>query len=120
MLSLLASGFSSSVVGTMAGAAIMQDFVHFRIPLWFRRLTTLLPALWVAWIGTDPTQALILSQVILSLVLPIPMFAVIWFSSQRRFVGEFSNRLPTTLVACGMGSVVLALNLFLLIQTLHG
>jgi manganese transport protein len=77
MASLLASGLSSSIVGTMAGQAIMQDFVSMRIPLWVRRLATMIPAVIVVAMGVDPTRALVLSQVVLSLVLPVPMVAML-------------------------------------------
>src|SRR5260370_985422 len=73
MLALLASGVSSSVVGVMAGQMIMQGFVPFRIPLWLRRLAVMMPSLVVVTAGMDITHALVLSQVVLSLVLPIPM-----------------------------------------------
>ena len=87
MASLLASGLSSSVVGTMAGQTIMQDFVGFRIPLWVRRLVTMVPAVVVVAIGVDPTQALVLSQVVLSLVLPVPMIALLVLSGRRDVMG---------------------------------
>ncbi len=76
MIALLASGLSSSVVGTMAGQVIMQDFLNWRTPLWVRRLATMLPTVLVAaWI-TDTTKALVVSQVILSFVLPIPLITL--------------------------------------------
>ena len=77
MASLLASGLSSSVVGTMAGQVIMQDFVGFRIPMWVRRAVTMVPAVVVVAMGVQATDALVLSQVVLSLVLPVPMIALL-------------------------------------------
>ena len=91
MASLLASGLSSSVVGTMAGQTIMQDFVGFRIPLWVRRLATMIPAVIVVAIGVDSTQALVLSQVVLSLVLPVPMIALLVLSGRRDVMGDFAS-----------------------------
>ena len=117
MISLLASGFSSSVVGTMAGQMIMQDFVNFRIPLWIRRLGTMLPAAAIVAIGVDSTQALVLSQVVLSLVLPVPMIALLILTGRKDVMGAFANRRPVRLLAFAATMVVLALNGVLLVQT---
>jgi len=117
MSSLLASGLSSSVVGTMAGQTIMQDFVGFRIPLWVRRLATMIPAVIVVAIGVDSTMALVLSQVVLSLVLPVPMIALLVLSGRRDVMGSFVNRRITQVGAVVAAVVVLTLNLLLLLQT---
>ncbi len=116
LLSLLASGFSSSVVGTMAGQVIMQDFVHFRIPLWLRRLITMLPPFVVVALGYDATEALVLSQVVLSLVLPIPMIALLMITSRRKVMGDFVNGRLLNAVAIAAAAVVLGLNVLLLLQ----
>jgi manganese transport protein len=87
LVSLFASGLSSSTVATMAGQVIMQGFVGFRIPIWVRRLVTMLPAFVVVAYGANATQALILSQVVLSLILPIPMLALLVLSSRRTVMG---------------------------------
>ena len=79
VVALLASGFSSSIVGVMAGQVIMQGFVSIRIPLWLRRLVVMAPSFAVVAAGMDITHALVLSQVVLSLVLPIPMVALVRF-----------------------------------------
>jgi manganese transport protein len=116
MTSLLASGLSSSVVGTMAGQTIMQDFVGFRTPLWLRRLLTMLPAFVVVAIGIDPTRALVLSQVVLSLALPVPMIALMILMFRRDVMGTFAPG-ATTRVASILGTaVVLGLNMVLLAQ----
>jgi manganese transport protein len=117
MVSLLASGFSSSVVGTMAGQVIMQDFVGFKIPLWVRRLATMVPAVVIVAIGVDSMQALVMSQVVLSLVLPVPMIALLVLSGRRDVMGAFANRRMTQVFAIAAAGVVLALNLVLLLQT---
>ena len=117
MASLLASGISSSVVGTMAGQTIMQDFVHFRIPLWVRRLATMIPAVIVVGLGMNSTNALIWSQVVLSLVLPVPMIALLMLAGRRDVMGEFANRRMTQIGAIAAAAIVLALNLILLLQT---
>jgi manganese transport protein len=117
MASLLASGLSSSVVGTLAGQTIMQDFVAFRIPLPVRRLVTMVPAVIVVAMGVDSTQALVLSQVVLSLVLPVPMIALLMLAGRRDVMGGFALSRLTRLVAVAAAVVVLALNLLLLLQT---
>jgi len=116
MTSLLASGLSSSVVGTMAGQTIMQDFVGFRTPLWLRRLLTMLPAFFVVAIGVDPTRALVISQVVLSLALPVPMIALLVLMFRRDIMGSFLPG-PVTRIGAIVGTVVvLGLNLVLLAQ----
>jgi manganese transport protein len=117
LLSLIASGISSSTVGTMAGQMIMQGFVGFRIPLWLRRVVTMIPAFIVIGLGADVTSALVISQVILSLTLPIPMAALLILTSRRDVMGEFVNRPSTAIVAGAAALVVLALNLLLLAQS---
>jgi manganese transport protein len=117
LASLLASGLSSSVVGTMAGQTIMQDFVRFRIPLSVRRLATMVPAVIVVAMGADSTHALVLSQVVLSLVLPVPMIALLVLSGRRDVMGGFVTSRLTRVTAVVAAVVVLALNLLLLLQT---
>ena len=118
LVSLLASGVSSSTVGTLAGQMIMQGFVGFRIPIWLRRLVTMLPAFAVVALGVDTTEALVLSQVVLSITLPLPMIALILFTRRPDLMGHFANRWPTQ-AAAGIGAaIVLTLNAFLLADTL--
>jgi len=116
MTSLLASGLSSSVVGTMAGQTIMQDFVGFRIPLPVRRLATMVPAVVVVALGVSATDALVLSQVVLSLVLPVPMVALLVLSGRRDVMGSFASSPAVRGIAMVAATVVLALNLLLLLQ----
>lgn len=117
LIALTASGISSSVVGTMAGQMIMQGFAGFRIPVWVRRLVTMLPAFVVVLIGCDVTWSLIMSQVVLSLVLPVPMIALILLSRKAEVMGSFKASLPVTLAASFAAAVVLGLNFFLLLNT---
>jgi manganese transport protein len=117
LVSLMASGISSSAVGTMAGQMVMQGFVGFRIPVWVRRLVTMLPALVVVALGMNATWALVLSQVVLSFVLPIPMVALVIFTGRRAVMGEFANGWLTCAAAVGGAVVVLALNVVLVLQT---
>ncbi len=117
LVSLIASGVSSSVVGTMAGQMIMQGFVGFRIPLLVRRLVTMVPAFVVVAMGVNTTYALVLSQVVLSIALPVPMIALVMFTRRRDLMGEFANG-PLTTAFAVIGSVlVLGLNAVLLLQT---
>ncbi len=117
LISLIASGTSSSVVGTMAGQMIMQGFVNFRIPVLVRRLVTMIPAFIVVGFGVNATQALVVSQVILSIALPVPMIALVLFTARTDIMGEFANRRLTTIAAVTGAAIVLALNLVLILQT---
>ena len=117
LVSLLASGISSSTVGTMAGQMIMQGFVGFRIPIWLRRLVTMLPAFIVVALGVNATNTLIISQVILSITLPVPMIALIMFTRRRDLMGEFASRRLTHVAASLGAAVVLMLNGLLILQT---
>ncbi|HKD30959.1 MAG TPA: Nramp family divalent metal transporter [Xanthobacteraceae bacterium] len=118
LLSLIASGISSSTVGTMAGQMIMQGFVGFRIPLVVRRLVTMAPAFVVVALGVNTTRALVISQVVLSIALPLPMVALLMFTRRPDIMGAFANRRVTNVAALLGTIVVLALNMFLILQTL--
>jgi len=117
MTSLLASGISSSVVGTMAGQVIMQDFVGVRIPLWVRRAVTMIPAVVVVAMGVSPTDALVLSQVVLSLVLPVPMIALFVLIRRPAVMAGYAIGRGTQALAGAATVVVLALNAILLLQS---
>ena len=116
-ISLLASGLSSSTVGTMAGQVIMQGFVGFTIPVWVRRLVTMIPAVIVAALGLNPTSTLVISQVVLSFVLPLPVITLIMFTRRRDLMGTLVNKPITTWAAIACSVVILALNLWLLYAT---
>jgi manganese transport protein len=118
LLSLIASGISSSVVGTMAGQMIMQGFVGFRIPIWLRRLITMIPAFVVVGLGVNATTALVVSQVVLSIALPLPMIALLMFTRRRDIMGAFANSRLTNIVAVIGTALVLLLNGVLILQTL--
>ncbi len=117
LLSLIASGISSSVVGTMAGQMIMQGFVGFRIPIWLRRLITMIPAFVVVALGVNATTALVVSQVVLSIALPLPMIALLMFTRRRDIMGVFANSRLTNVVAVIGTALVLLLNAVLILQT---
>lgn len=118
LVSLIASGVSSSVVGTMAGQMIMQGFVGFRIPIWLRRVITMVPAFVVVGYGVNATAALVISQVVLSITLPLPMIALLLFTGRADIMGSFANG-PLTRAAALIGTaLVLVLNVFLILHTL--
>jgi manganese transport protein len=119
-LSLLASGLSSSSVGTMAGQVIMQGFLDKEIPVWIRRGVTMIPSLIVISLGLDPTNVLVLSQVVLSFGLPFAIIPLIMFTRNRQEMGVLANRRVTTIAASFVAGVILVLNVFLLVQTFSG
>ncbi len=119
-VSLLASGLSSSTVGTMAGQVIMQGFLHRQIPIWLRRLVTMAPAIVVIAMGLDPTRTLVISQVILSFGLPFALVPLVLFTSRRILMGGLVNRAGTTALAAAATAVIIALNLFLLYRIAMG
>jgi manganese transport protein len=116
LTALLASGLSSSAVGTMAGQMIMQGFVGFRIPVAVRRLVTMIPAFIVVWLGVNSTDALILSQVVLSIALPAPVIALLMFTRRKDIMGAFANSRLTNAAAAFGALVILTLNAVLLLQ----
>ncbi|HEY0617055.1 MAG TPA: Nramp family divalent metal transporter [Kribbella sp.] len=119
-LALLASGFASSSVGTYAGSVILEGFWQRHVPLAFRRLVTLLPALVVLAIGIDPSRALVVSQVVLSFGIPCALWPLVKLTASRRVMGNLVNRWPTTLTACLVATAVTALNVVLIVLTLRG
>jgi len=119
LLSLLASGVSSSTVGTLAGQMIMQGLVGFRIPIWVRRLVTMLPAFVVVALGANATNALVISQVVLSIALPFPMIALVMFTRRRDIMGSFTNGKLTNFLAIAGTVTVLFLNVLLILQTFN-
>ncbi|RWR09832.1 divalent metal cation transporter [Sinirhodobacter populi] len=114
LVSLIASGISSSVVGTMAGQMIMQGFLHFSVPIWLRRAVTMVPAFAVVLAGVNATDALVMSQVVLSIALPVPMLALIYCIGNRRIMGSFVARPLTRIAATIAAMLVLTLNFVLL------
>lgn len=117
-ISLLASGLSSSAVGTMSGQVIMAGFLQRTIPIWLRRGITMVPALVVIAIGLDPTRTLIISQVVLSFGIPFALIPLVMFTRRRDIMGPLVNHPVTTVAASFVALVIVALNLFLIQQTL--
>jgi len=119
-VSLLASGLASASVGTMAGQVIMQGFLHRQIPIWVRRLVTMVPSLVVIGLGLDPTRTLVASQVVLSFGLPFAIVPLILFTRRRDLMGELVNSAFTTILAAAATVLIVVLNGYLLYETLTG
>ena len=119
-VSLLASGLSSSTVGTMAGQVIMQGFLHRHIPIWIRRAVTMLPSLIVIVIGLEPTRTLVVSQVVLSFGIPFALVPLVMFTRRKDLMGVLVNHRVTTISATIIAGLIISLNLFLLYQTFFG
>jgi manganese transport protein len=116
-IALLASGLSSSSVGTLSGQVVMQGFIRRQIPLFLRRAITLMPALVILAIGVDPSRALVISQVVLSFGIPFALVPLVVLTSRRELMGPLVNTKLTTLAASAIASVIVSLNVFLLYET---
>ena len=110
-LALLASGLASASVGTLAGQQLMQDFLGRRIPLSVRRAVTLVPALVILYVGLNPTDMLVLSQVVLAVALPFALVPLLLLTRNDSLMGALRNRRRTTATACGVAAVVISLNI---------
>ena len=119
-VALLASGLSSSSVGTMAGQIIMQGFLSRHIAPWIRRLATMAPAMIVIFLGWDPTRTLVLSQVVLSFALPFAIIPLVMFTRRKDLMGILANRRITTILASVVAAIILVLNGYLLYQVFFG
>jgi manganese transport protein len=119
-VALLASGLASSAVGTLAGQVIMQGFLKRHIPVWLRRVVTMAPALVVIFAGLNPTDMLVLSQVVLSFGLPFAVVPLVMFTRRTDLMGSLVNSRLTTVAAATVALLIICLNLFLLAQTLKG
>jgi manganese transport protein len=119
-IALLASGASSSSVGTYAGQVVMAGFIKVRISLYVRRIVTMLPALVVLALGVNPTEALVLSQVVLSFGIPLALIPLVILTSRRDVMGAHVNRPLTTVLAWACALLITGLNMFLLYQQFFG
>ncbi len=119
-IALLASGFASSSVGTMAGQVVMQGFIRRRIPLFVRRSLTLAPALVVLALGIDPTDALVGSQVVLSFGIPFALVPLLMIAANKEVMGELVNPRWLSALAGALSGLIIALNVFLLYQVFFG
>jgi manganese transport protein len=116
-VALLASGLSSSSVGTYAGQVVMQGFIRRRIPLFVRRTVTMAPALVVLGLGLPPTDSLVISQVVLSFGIPFALVPLVIVTRRRDIMGTFVNHRLTTLTAGAIATAIIALNIYLLVDT---
>lgn len=117
---LLAAGLSSSSVGTLAGDIMMQGFIHKRIPVFLRRVCSMIPPLAVIISGANATSALVISQVVLSFGIALAIIPLVIFTNNKQLMGNLVNRKITTVLAWMVAAVVIALNIFLLYQTFTG
>lgn len=119
-VALLASGMSSSSVGTYAGQIVMQGFMGWRIPLFLRRVVTMTPALVVLALGLPTTDTLVISQVVLSFGIPFALVPLIIVTRNREVMGEMVNRRGTTIAASLIAAIIIGLNLYLIFDTIFG
>ena len=119
-IALLASGLSSSSVGTLAGQVVMQGYLKRQIPLFARRIITMVPALIVLAIGVNPSSALVISQVLLSFGIPFALIPLLMFCRNQELMGDLVNRRGTNLAAYVVVAVIVSLNVFLLSQLILG
>lgn len=117
---LLASGFSSSSVGAMAGETIMDGFVDIKIPVTVRRILVMLPGALIILLGINPMKALLLSQVCLSFVLPVAIISMLIISGKKECMGEFVNKPVTKVVGWAIASIIIGLNAVLMYLTFTG
>ena len=116
-LALVASGLSSSAVGTLSGQVVMQGFIRRQIPVAVRRLVTMVPAFVVIAVGVDPSRTLVISQVVLSFGIPFALIPLVIFTARRDVMGPLVNRRVTTVAASLVAALIVGLNIFLLLQT---
>jgi manganese transport protein len=119
-VALLASGLSSSSVGTFAGQVVMQGFIARRIPLFLRRAVTMAPSLVVLAIGLNPSDTLVASQVVLSFGIPFALVPMVLLTRRKDVMGALVNRRATTALASIVAGLIICLNIFLLEQTFFG
>jgi manganese transport protein len=119
-VALLASGASSSSVGTYAGQVVMAGFINVRIPLMLRRAVTMIPAIIVLAVGLNPTNVLVLSQVVLSFGIPLALIPLVMLTSRRDVMGVHVNRQSTIIIAWTVVTIISLLNVFLLYQQFFG
>ena len=120
LITLLSSGIASSVTGTLAGQAIFEGLLGTKVNIWFRRLVTrfvnVIPTTIAILLGLDPLNILVYSQVILSLMIPLPMIPLVILSGNKKLMGEFVNKKFTTAIAVIFVGIILTFNSYLLIN----
>jgi manganese transport protein len=122
LVTLLSSGISSSIIGTLAGQSIMEGLLGMRVNVWIRRIITrfvnVIPTTVALLLGFDPLHILVYSQVVLSLLIPLPVVPLVLISKNKAVMGEFVNRKTTTLMSIIFVAIILTLNSYLIITTL--
>ncbi|GED03589.1 Nramp family divalent metal transporter [Bacillus atrophaeus] len=118
-IGLLIAGLSSSSVGTLSGDVIMQGFIRYRIPLYVRRFITIIPPIIIIASGVNPTSALVLSQVVLSFGIAFALVPLIMFTSNKRIMGSLINAKWVTMISWVIAVLIVALNIFLIVDTLR-
>lgn len=116
-IALLASGFSSSAVGTMAGESVMDGFINVKLSNNLKRLITMLPAMLIIVIGVNPMKALLLSQVSLSFALPMAIIPLLIITSRKDIMKEFVNSKLIIIIGIIIASIIILLNFLLLLLT---
>jgi len=123
VITLLSSGISSSVVGTLAGQAVMEGLLGMKVNIWLRRIVTrfvnVIPTTIALLLGFDPLNILVYSQVILSLLIPLPMIPIVVLSRNKELMGELVNRNITTIIAFVFVGIILVFNSYLIVSTIH-
>jgi len=119
-ITLLSSGLASSTTGTLAGQAIMEGLLGTKVNVYVRRLVTrvinVFPTVTAILLGVSPLSLLVYSQVVLSIMIPLPMVPLLYYTSKRECMGEFVNRKATTFIALAVAGVIIALNGYLLLS----
>ena len=122
VITLLSSGISSSIVGTLAGQSIMEGLLGTKVNIWLRRIVTrfinVIPTTIAILFGLDPLSILVYSQVILSLMIPLPMIPLVLLTRNKRVMGEFVNRNITTIISVVFVGIILAFNSYLIANTI--
>lgn len=119
-IGLLASGLASTSVGCYAGAVIMSGLIHRRVPMLVRRVVTLIPALAILALGVDPTWALVMSQVVLSVGIPFALVPLVWLTSRREVMAGFTNGATLRVTAIAVVAAIIVLNVFLIVLMAAG
>jgi manganese transport protein len=119
-IALLASGLSSSSVGTLAGQVVMQGYIKRQIPLYLRRIITMAPSIAILAIGVNASSALIVSQIALSFGIPFALIPLVIFCRNPELMGDLVNRRATNIASYAVVAVIVSLNVFLIYDTLLG
>jgi manganese transport protein len=122
LITLLSSGISSSIIGTLAGQSIMEGLLGINVNIWLRRIITrfvnVIPTTVALLLGFDPLNILVYSQVILSLLIPLPVIPLVLISKNKLLMGEFANKKSTTILSIIFVAIILTLNSYLIVTSI--